>query len=177
MSVLFSCQMLRWRRTYKMGLNRFLTYFYVMLLICNICNLGMMVDLAHVSADTMRAVLEVSRAPIMFSHSSARSVSNVTRNVPDDVLEMVVGNLIVLDNVQNLWFNKTHLPICNLKPFKVKTYIFFSQAIHLLLMKPKLFLQNSSTAVKRCDAIFRKLFASIRERLFVLIIWGDQWNI
>ena len=62
----------------------------------------MMVDLAHVSADTMRAVLEVSRAPIMFSHSSARSVSNVTRNVPDDVLEMVVGNLIVLDNVQNL---------------------------------------------------------------------------
>ena len=106
-----------------MGLNRFLTYFYVMLLICNICNLGMMVDLAHVSADTMRAVLEVSRAPIMFSHSSARSVSNVTRNVPDDVLEMVVGNLIVLDNVQNLWFNKTHLPICNLKPFKVKTYI------------------------------------------------------
>ena len=96
-----------------MGLNRFLTYFYVMLLICNICNLGMMVDLAHVSADTMRAVLEVSRAPIMFSHSSARSVSNVTRNVPDDVLEMVVGNLIVLDNVQNVqnlkWFIKTHL--------------------------------------------------------------------
>ena len=108
-----------------MGLNRFLTYFYVMLLICNICNLGMMVDLAHVSADTMRAVLKVSRAPIMFSHSSARSVSNVTRNVPDDVLEMVVGNLIVLANVRNLkWFNKTHLPICNLKPFKVKTYIF-----------------------------------------------------
>ena len=83
-----------------------------------------MVDLAHVSADTMRAVLQVSRAPIMFSHSSARSVSNVTRNVPDDVLEMVVGNLIVLDNVRNFkWFNKTHLPICKLKPFKVKTYI------------------------------------------------------
>ena len=94
-----------------MGLNRFLTYFYVMLLICNICNLGMMVDLAHVSADTMRAVLEVSRAPIMFSHSSARSVSNVTRNVPDDVLEMVVGDLIVLDKVRNLCFNKTHLQI------------------------------------------------------------------
>ena len=94
-----------------MGLNRFLTYFYVMLLICNICNLGMMVDLAHVSADTMRAVLKVSRAPIMFSHSSARSVSNVTRNVPDDVLEMVVGNLIVLiiDNVRNQRCNKTHL--------------------------------------------------------------------
>ena len=72
----------------------------------------MMVDLAHVSADTMRAVLEVSRAPVMFSHSSARSVSNVTRNVPDDVLEMVVS-VPKKKETLGLLKSKTHLQIEN----------------------------------------------------------------
>ena len=53
--------------------------------------LGMMVDISHVSSDTMRDALRVSRAPVIFSHSSARSVNNVARNVPDDVLEKVVS--------------------------------------------------------------------------------------
>jgi len=51
--------------------------------------LGMMVDLAHVSSDTMRDVLRISRAPVIFSHSSARAVANNVRNVPDDVLETI----------------------------------------------------------------------------------------
>lgn len=50
----------------------------------------MIVDISHVSADTMRDVLALSKAPVIFSHSSARSVNNVSRNVPDDVLEQVV---------------------------------------------------------------------------------------
>ena len=54
--------------------------------------LGMMVDLAHVSDDTMRAALKVSRAPVIFSHSSARGVCDSPRNVPDDILELTARN-------------------------------------------------------------------------------------
>ncbi|NXA95946.1 DPEP1 Dipeptidase, partial [Melanocharis versteri] len=53
--------------------------------------LGMMVDLAHVSVDTMKVVLNISKAPVIFSHSSAYSICQHRRNVPDDVLEMVVS--------------------------------------------------------------------------------------
>jgi membrane dipeptidase len=49
--------------------------------------IGMMVDLSHVSADTMRAALETTEAPVIFSHSSARAVTDSPRNAPDDVLE------------------------------------------------------------------------------------------
>jgi len=54
--------------------------------------LGMMVDLAHVSWDTMHDALDTSIAPVMFSHSSVYSLCNSTRNVPDDVLIRVKEN-------------------------------------------------------------------------------------
>ncbi len=53
---------------------------------------GMFVDISHVSADVMRDVLRVSRAPVIFSHSSARALVDHPRNVPDDVLARMKQN-------------------------------------------------------------------------------------
>ncbi|MFI0981444.1 dipeptidase [Streptomyces sp. NPDC021093] len=54
--------------------------------------IGMLVDLSHVAATTMRAALETTEAPVVFSHSSSRAVCDHPRNIPDDVLAALPAN-------------------------------------------------------------------------------------
>lgn len=62
------------------------------LVILEMNRLGMMVDISHVSAETMSHALKVSRAPVMASHSSAFALAEHPRNIPDDVLKLVAKN-------------------------------------------------------------------------------------
>jgi len=54
--------------------------------------IGMLADISHVAPSTMHAALDVSRAPVIFSHSSCRGLTDHVRDVPDAVLERLAGN-------------------------------------------------------------------------------------
>ena len=54
--------------------------------------IGMLVDISHVSPECMRKTLAVTEAPVIYSHSSARSLCDHVRNVPDDILKLTAEN-------------------------------------------------------------------------------------
>eukprot|EP01129_Flabellula_baltica_P005054 TRINITY_DN1801_c0_g1_i4.p1 TRINITY_DN1801_c0_g1~~TRINITY_DN1801_c0_g1_i4.p1 ORF type:complete len:424 (-),score=74.55 TRINITY_DN1801_c0_g1_i4:141-1412(-) len=70
--------------------------------------LGMMVDISHVSDQTMNDALDVSTAPIIFSHSGVRALCNVSRNVPDEVIDRLPENGgIIMVNFVNHFLSPT----------------------------------------------------------------------
>lgn len=72
--------------------------------------LGMLVDLSHVSDDTMRDALQIAKAPVIYSHSSARKFSDHPRDVPDDVLKLVSKNGgVVMVNFYPAFLDQRHL--------------------------------------------------------------------
>ena len=71
--------------------------------------LGMMVDLSHVSARVMSQVLELTQAPVIFSHSSAFAINPHPRNVPDDILRQVAENGgVVMVNFGSYFLARSH---------------------------------------------------------------------
>jgi len=80
--------------------------------------LGMLVDLSHVSKQTMLDVLSTTKSPIIFSHSSSWTLCNHSRNVQDDVLRLVVSfenirtvqvNLLFRNKMVELLWSHSHL--------------------------------------------------------------------
>src|SRR2546423_7413944 len=81
--------------------------------------LGMLVDLSHVSAATMSDALNAAQAPVIFSHSGARGLVDVPRNVPDSILRRVTANggIVMVPFVTGfvspevMWYDKSSRPI------------------------------------------------------------------
>lgn len=64
-------------------------------------NLGIIIDMSHISAKAMNDILDITQAPVIFSHSNARHLCDVNRNVPDEILFRLKSNkgIIMLDMV------------------------------------------------------------------------------
>ncbi|AKU19068.1 dipeptidase [Luteipulveratus mongoliensis] len=115
---------------------------------------GMLVDLSHVSADTMRDALKVSESPAIFSHSSARAVCDSPRNAPDDVLESLRDNngvimaTFVPDFVSQAcadWRQsaKDAATAAGLRPGDLEQFIPFSQEFAAKNPRPKATLEDA----------------------------------
>lgn len=99
--------------------------------------LGMLIDLAHVPVKVMHQVLDMSEAPVIFSHSSAYSICEHKRNVPDEVLRRVVStcqnwNKYILRSLMKIASFKQVFHIFLMSNFLIKPS-FWSDVIQFLL--------------------------------------------
>jgi membrane dipeptidase len=86
--------------------------------------LGMLVDLSHVADDTMRDVLDISTAPVFFTHSSARKFSDHRRNVPDEILKRIAQNGgVVMVNFYPAFLDQRYLNESNSRDQRLKPQI------------------------------------------------------
>jgi membrane dipeptidase len=86
--------------------------------------LGMLVDISHVSDDTMNDVLDTSTAPVIYSHSSARKFSDHRRNVPDAILKRVAQNKgVVMINFYPAFLDQRYLDESRARDQKLRTEI------------------------------------------------------
>ena len=86
--------------------------------------IGMLVDLSHVSDDTMNDVLDIATAPVIYSHSSARKFSDHKRNVPDDILKRVAKNKgVVMVNFYPAFIDQRYRDESRQRDEKLKTQI------------------------------------------------------
>nr|XP_019045401.1 hypothetical protein I302_05790 [Kwoniella bestiolae CBS 10118]OCF24331.1 hypothetical protein I302_05790 [Kwoniella bestiolae CBS 10118] len=72
---------------------------------------GIMIDLSHVSDETMRQAIQLSKAPVLFSHSNARALCDHPRNIPDDVLDMIGSEEGKNSGVIHCVFNDTFVSL------------------------------------------------------------------
>jgi membrane dipeptidase len=86
--------------------------------------IGMLVDLSHVSDETMNDALDTSTAPVFFTHSSARKFSDHKRNVPDEVLQRVTKNGgVVMVNFYPVFLDQRHRDESGQRDQRLKTQI------------------------------------------------------
>lgn len=86
--------------------------------------LGMLVDISHVSDDTMNDVLDISNAPVFYTHSSARKLCDHKRNVPDEILKRVASNGgVVMINFYPAFLDQRYLGESNSRDQRLRPQI------------------------------------------------------
>lgn len=100
--------------------------------------LGMMVDLSHVSVPTMLDAMMTSKAPVIFSHSSAHALCNSSRNVPDHALQALVSasitKLLKIINACNVLIHTKRIYIYNFSDLMILLFLLRKYCIIIYLI-------------------------------------------